>query len=155
MLSGRDLMKLASLFQIEMDVDGYERFDIGGVPTIVHVPWRGEKNIGHWVAVFTNNQGNNYFDSYGGYPDELIVEKNTNDYDPRLSKWLLSNKEDIIYNDHNFQKNGNSCGVWSFIRILFKDLTDEQFEDAFKEFTSDELTDLLIEMTKKKLNEIN
>lgn len=150
MLSGGDLLELARVFDMDLAIDSYDDWIIDGRDTIILYPWLGEENIGHWVAFFNNKEGNNYFDSYGGYPDELIVDGHTNPYAPKLAEWMINEKDDINYNPHNYQKEGNSCGVWSFIRIYLKTLSDKQFYDVFSKWTSDDVTDLLIQLTKQK-----
>jgi len=69
---------------------------------------------------------------------------------PYLSELLYESPKNykITYNDHRFQKGGagiQTCGRWSALRLVFRDLTLGQFAKLFnpKDKHSDDLVTLL------------
>jgi hypothetical protein len=106
------------------------------------------ENFGHWTALIRNHDKHTiyFFDSYGKYPDytlskvveELKEQLNmTRNY---LAKLLLGAMEEegwtIDYSDHRLQRTGkgvNTCGRWTAARILFKELTNDEFAHIFIE----------------------
>jgi hypothetical protein len=104
--------------------------------------------VGHWVAIFENKEGINYFDPLGYVPDKLLKtsfqhpegrEVMNADF-TYLNQLLLEYLEDhdlnnIVYNEVKLQPSGtNTCGYWTSARLMFKDLTNDEFNSYFKEF---------------------
>ncbi len=96
---------------------------------------------GHYVSVIKRTKDKIYevFDPYGIYkPDDelkFINEKfrlqSDQDY-PYLSRLLVESDPSyqIAYNDHYLQEENPdiaTCGRWSIMRILFKDLNVDEF----------------------------
>lgn len=98
-------------------------------------------NYGHWTCVFNNINGAiEFFDSYGFKPDSELkyIDKNFRNISyqnyPYLDALLYDSGRNIEYNDHQFQSkkpNHNTCGRWVCLRLLFKDLTLEEFSNLF------------------------
>lgn len=96
--------------------------------------------IGHWVALFRNGEGINYFDSTGEVPDALLETnfahpsgrvKMGADY-TYLNRLLLNSGENIIYNDKPLQtKNTNTCGYWCAVRLLCWGIPQDKFVNEF------------------------
>ena len=97
--------------------------------------------IGHWVTIFRNSQGLQYFDPTGEVPDALLetnfehpagrVKMNA-DY-TYLNGLLAQTGEPIIYNDKPLQTSkSNTCGYWCAVRLLFGDLTNDEFVNEWK-----------------------
>lgn len=97
--------------------------------------------IGHWVALFRNHEGINYFDPTGKVPDALLetnydhpagrVAMNA-DY-TYLNDLLYKLNEPIIYNDFPLQTpDSNTCGAWVSMRLLSSNLKNDEFVKLFK-----------------------
>ena len=109
---------------------------------IILVP-RLAKNVGHWVCVLTNKDGEiEFFDSYGDAPDkqkegltpEKIAELGIGD--DILVPLLKASGKPVVYNTHKFQAerdNYNTCGRWCVGRLLFKDFSLEDFKKMIDE----------------------
>lgn len=108
--------------------------------------------VGHWVALFENKDGINYFDPLGYVPDKLL-KTNFNHPEGReamnadftyLNQLLLEWLEDkgqskITYNEKKLQPTGsNTCGYWCSSRLMFKDLTNDEFNEYMIQFPTPE-----------------
>lgn len=83
-------------------------------------------NYGHWTLLFRNKQGINFFDSYGGKPDDFDNRV------PDLVRLLHDSKEPVNYNEFPYQQlNTEVCGRYCIIRACFKDYTDRRFRNLF------------------------
>lgn len=97
--------------------------------------------IGHWVAIFKNSDGMNYFDSTGRVPDDLLVNNFDNpkgrgvmgaDF-THLLRLFKNTGQKLIYNEVPLQTPGtNTCGYFSGVRLLTQNLTNDQFNDCWK-----------------------
>jgi len=95
-------------------------------------------NTGHYVAVIVKPTQILYFDPYGlGSPDSY---KKYTKYDQQYGNLLLNmlnsdpRKRPIISNKIDYQTRNNSistCGRWSCSRILYRNLTQQQFDGLF------------------------
>ena len=102
--------------------------------------------MGHWVSIFVNSEGLNYFDSTSHTPDFLLGKEIFDNPKGRdatgsdftyLNQLLLNAIEaldtKLIYNEHKLQKQGTAtCGPWNVIRLLFGEFTNKQFHSLFK-----------------------
>lgn len=99
-------------------------------------------NYGHWTCLFKQGNRIEFFDPYGiNVDDELkwtdpSMRKQLHMDKPWLSKLLYESPPHytLIYNQHPFQKRGNdinTCGRWCVLRLLFKNLSLEQFVELF------------------------
>lgn len=112
--------------------------------------YRNALNYGHWTCLFRNNNGINFFDSYGNKPDKLLnfIPNNLNkileqDHN-NLIKLLYNSKENIFYNEYplqEFKKKINTCGRWCVFRLICEDLNEHEFYKLFKNkgFKPDEI----------------
>lgn len=95
--------------------------------------------IGHFVCIFQNKEGINFFDSYGYKPDEQLnfmpdelKKKLKHDY-TYIIRLLLNQPYPIIYNEYKLQKlKASTCGHWCTIRLIYSDLTNDEFASVFK-----------------------
>lgn len=115
---------------------------------------------GHWVFIQRNHHNIlEYFDSYGGKPDEYIyknkhhINKKGGKMIPNLTLLLLNSGENIIYNPFKFQKLSKdiaSCGRWVLLRYMFRRMALKDFIKLFKKekynFSRDDLSVLLTSM---------
>jgi hypothetical protein len=97
----------------------------------------GDK-VGHFVCLTMDRKGGlNYFDSTGGPPDEpLKWNTNPNDFtyiNQLLYDYAIKTGKSIDYDDAKLQKiNTNTCGYWAGVRMIYKDLTNEEFNACFR-----------------------
>ena len=95
-------------------------------------------NFGHFVAVFLTSDAIYYQDSYGlGAPDTYKSYTEFDEEYPPLLKNLLATdpqRRPVISNNVDYQKFGKAqtCGRWAALRILFRNLTNPQFESIFR-----------------------
>ena len=94
------------------------------------------KYSGHWICLFKNQQGYNFYDSYGMDIDnqlELLSpqqRKDLNEKENRLKK-LFKNYL-VIYNNVKMQDNTTeTCGQHCTFRLHNKCLTAQQYVDFF------------------------
>lgn len=106
--------------------------------------------IGHWVAIFEQEGAEvptlQYFDSYGCFIDHPVDKYNEDapdlqkqQIDDHLRKLVLESKyrDNWRWNDYPFQGDNrtvrNTCGLWAAVRILNKDMDEEEFKQTFLE----------------------
>jgi hypothetical protein len=95
-------------------------------------------NFGHYVACFLTDNAIYYQDSYGlGAPDTYkSYTKYDEEYPPLLKNLLASDpqRRPVISNMVDYQKWGKAqtCGRWAALRIIFRNLTNPQFESLFR-----------------------
>jgi len=99
--------------------------------------------IGHWVALFRNSQGINYFDPTGRVPD-VLLETNYDHPAGRvkmnadftyLNNLLYKCEGKIIYNDYPLQTpESNTCGAWVGVRLLASNIFNDDFVKLFEPY---------------------
>lgn len=104
---------------------------------------------GHWCALIKlDDHTIEFFNPYGGYPDDSLeyiskeFRKESNQDHPYLSYLMMNSPYQLSYNEHKFQKRGNNiktCGRWSAMRIMLKDLSLSEFTKMFLNKNSDKL----------------
>lgn len=124
-----------------------------------------EPNYGHWCCLFKRGNVLEFFNPYGGYPDDglkYIPEDFRNESHQNftyLTKLLVESKYELEYNEHKFQKldkDTKTCGRHCAIRLLFRDLPLEDYYDILKilskefKMNFDELVTLLTMYVNKK-----
>lgn len=87
---------------------------------------------GHWVCIFKTNENTiEFFNPYGGYPDDSLLKinekfrKESNQELPILSLLLLNSHYNLTYNEFQFQeKNYNikTCGRHCIVRLLLRNM---------------------------------
>lgn len=104
--------------------------------------------IGHWCAIFENQQGLNFFDPLGFVPDGLLVKGGFDHPAGReamganftyLTDLLIKYQQDhgvkVIYNEVPLQSpNSDVCGHWVSLRLLSQNLTNDQFNRLLKKY---------------------
>lgn len=114
--------------------------------------------IGHWVALFKNKFGLNYFDPLGNVPDKLLKTSFHNgdrnekgaDY-TYLTELLYKDKHKIIFNEIPLQypSDTNTCGHWCFLRLLFHNISNNAFNECFKHYSAEQRQELVYHLYKK------
>lgn len=101
-------------------------------------------NYGHWVCLFENQYGLNYFDSYGRQIDEPLESPEVQmmpgqDY-MHLTKLLSESNKPVHYNDYMFQKaeDGiNTCGRHVINRIIHKNKSCDEYKSYMDKMSKD------------------
>ncbi len=100
--------------------------------------------VGHFCCVFENQEGINFFDPLGMYPDDELEH-----VDPRLlyqdhedftylRRLLSKTNQPVIYNQYQLQAHHTStCGMWCCVRMLYSNITCDQFAHAFIDINFD------------------
>lgn len=102
------------------------------------------KTSGHWVCLFKNEQGYNFFDSYGhimDYEINNLTVSQRQDFDEKKDrlKYLLR-YEDVIYNDDKFQQKGTmTCGCFVSHRLNNYLMTDKVYCAELKKIRNPDL----------------
>jgi len=125
----------------------------------VIILFESKPNYGHWCAIWKLNKNTvSFFNSYGGYPDDSLLHIDegfrwiSNQKYPYLSHLLVQSPYNLTYNEYNYQAHSQdikTCGRWCVLRILLRDLNDDQFHkfvvDNIRRYhiTPDELVTLL------------
>jgi hypothetical protein len=95
-------------------------------------------DIGHFVCIFGNKEGINFFDPLGFCPDDelkfadksIVNERNLN-Y-AYLLKLLSETNMPVNYNQFKLQKMSTAtCGSWCGIRMMCQDMTTNEFAHCF------------------------
>lgn len=125
------LMKYTDLYQFDNIHDAF----LGNKKLVLLYLLQNE-SMGHYVALFYNKNGLNYFDSYGVLPDyqfELLTpakRKQLHEEQDYL-KQLIHN-EPLIYNNITYQDKGTAtCGCFCSHRLHHKALDDNEYLELF------------------------
>ena len=120
------------------DID--EIFDDEGRALMLYLT--EDKRTGHWVALCRYPDHIEFFDPYGERPDQELnwlgkgKRVELEEDKPLLSKLLREKGLPVVYNKHQFQKDGDdiaTCGRHSAVRLLFKDLSLPQYAKMIQE----------------------
>ena len=93
-----------------------------------------------------------FFDPYGKFIDDQLeyipvnFRKISNQDYPHLTALLYNSKYNLSYNQYPFQKlkdNIKTCGRWTALRIMFRDMPLDDFAKLFNNSDSDNLATLL------------
>lgn len=121
--------------------------------------FEAKPKYGHWCCIFKrNNKELEFFNPYGGYPDDSLDYIPTrfrlisNQYYPHLSWLMINSPYELSYNEYKFQKHGTdikTCGRWCALRLTCRYLSLDDFHKLIKHLMkkfnmkSDELVTLL------------
>ena len=96
---------------------------------------------GHWVALIKKGPTSLYFfDSYGLKVDDELqysafnLRLHNGVATPHLTTLIHQANYTLTQNTHRYQrwfKDVNSCGRWVAVRVLYHNLSDEQFKQLF------------------------
>ena len=92
------------------------------------------KNFGHWVALIQQNGFVEFFDSYGFSLDEELNYAKYNNQ-PYLTQLVESSGTNIRENKTRLQvfaEDVNTCGRWTSLRVVFRNMPLPQFTAMFK-----------------------
>jgi hypothetical protein len=103
--------------------------------------YESKPKYGHWCCIFkVNDKLLEYFNPYGGlnegFPDDSLeyipmdFRLKSYQYYPYLSYLMYNSPYELSYNEHRFQKHDmdiKTCGRWTALRLIFRNLSLEQF----------------------------
>lgn len=107
---------------------------------------------GHWCSVSLHKGVITFFDSYGKKYDSMLSEiepvwrRQSHQDFPYLTKLFQESPYKITWNKTQFQqyqKGIRTCGKWAGIRIIFKDLSNEDFSYLFSNSDPDDVVSFL------------
>ena len=111
-----------------------------------------EVNMGHWVALYKENNTIYFFNSYSGYPDDTLsginkdFRKISNQNYPYLSKLLYDSPYELEYNDVKLQSNGSkimTCGRWCALFIMMRNQHIDNFSKLFNSKVGDDVVTII------------
>lgn len=103
-------------------------------------------NTGHWCCMMKKGKRIDYYDPYGGKPDEDMKWLSNNkkeelgEEDKLLTKLLKESGYQVWYNNVPYQSESAdvaTCGRWSAMRLYYKKLNDKQFYDLIQKGCKD------------------
>lgn len=111
------------------------------------------ENVGHWVGIIKKGNTVEFFDPYGFKPDTQGEKLNSLDHInesmgqnyPRLLELVGDAGYDLVYNKKPLQKiepGIATCGRHTATRLLFYQLSLEQYQELMKKLKDDELKDV-------------
>jgi hypothetical protein len=115
------------------DLTKYKTIDqVLGPETACLLLFEAKPNYGHWCCLFRTGNDIEFFNPYGGYPDDslnyipLHFREVSNQLVPYLSMLLIESPYNLSYNEHRFQKRSadiKTCGRHCAVRLAFRDLS--------------------------------
>jgi len=139
-LRGKDIQRIVDCNLIEYsqlyNTDNLDELFVNDCCVILY---RSSPKVAHWCCLLRNKFGIEFFDPYGELIDSQIDEvksvnpKYGNNYyhGKQLIKLLIESKYKCLhYNEFRLQKeakNINTCGRHVAVRLLFKNLSLEQY----------------------------
>ena len=163
-LSGQDIVKMIGKGPVlYSDLKKYKNLNqlLGKEGYVVILYQTSSKTTGHFCALMIKNNAPYWFDSYGFKPD---AEEQYTPYDQKLPRYLTmlleADERPVSWNKHDYQAKRASvatCGRWSTIAILLKDLSPQDFQHVFYNNKDPYLTsdNLVVLLTLTGLNNIN
>ncbi len=92
-------------------------------------------NFGHWTCIFKNQDGINFFDPYGYFPDSELRWKSVSPEVKQNHTWLLSLLNDsnvpVHWNEFDLQSkapNVSTCGRHVIVRLMLSPLNAETYK---------------------------
>ena len=163
-LTGNDIIKLTGKPPvIYSDFKKYKNVNslLGSQGYIIILYQTSSKTTGHFCCLSVRNDELYWFDSYGFAPD---AERQYTPYDQKLPRYLTQLLEadgrPILWNKHDYQSKDitvATCGRWSAVKCLLKDLSPQDFQHIFYTNKDPYLTsdNLIVMLTLIGLNNIN
>ena len=101
-----------------------------GEVIILHIPVEN-KMSGHWVMLWRNREGFNYFCPYALAIDQIMYSGSQFGQSlPHLSRLILTHPGQVMFNEIPLQQhkaNVNTCGRWCIVRAMCRDMTEVEF----------------------------
>jgi len=119
---------------------------------VAFILYEWKKNYGHWCLLIRSGKLLEFFNPYGGMPDDELdnvkpeLRKQLGEDKPYLSNLLRECPYEISYNEFQFQKLASgvkTCGRWCIMRAYFKDMDLYDFQRLFYDMYGDEIVTYL------------
>lgn len=100
--------------------------------------FEAKPKYGHWVCLIKKGNEVEFFNSYGGFPDDSLkyipkqFAEQSNQNIPYLSLLLFESPYKLYYNEFQFQKHKKdikTCGRHCVVRVLNKDIDIYEYKD--------------------------
>jgi hypothetical protein len=145
-LSGKDILnKLDNKCNIVQysDIHNFKTIDdlLGRYNKCV-ILYHTSENYGHWCCIYQYKNTIYFFDSYGFMIDDQLnflhkdLRDDLNSDFMHLTKLLYNSKKKIEYNEYQLQArlpNVNTCGRWVICRLLYPQISIDDFYKIFKD----------------------
>lgn len=149
----RNMMKeqLISNFNVipYPDIKKYKTVEeLLGPENICFILYMWKQNYGHWCLLQKSGNLIEFFDPYGDFPDSQLervpepFRTESGQTEKTLSKLLLNFDGELSYNEYKFQhlkEDVKTCGRWSLVRAILKDIPLDMFYELFKGKHSDDI----------------
>lgn len=156
-LSDKDVLKLVehkARIVTYSELKNYKTLDELLYPYgAVFLLYETRPNFGHWTAIIRLDENTvEFFDPYGTELDGQLknidkdFRKETDQDYPYLTKLFIESPYNLTESEKKFQKLApgiNTCGRWTALRIVFRDLPLKKFAKIFDNSNSDELATYL------------
>lgn len=156
-LSNEDIMRVVPnlKFYQYSEIHKLKMYDLLPYSLILYQPM-GEHRIGHFVCIFDNSEGINFFDPFGNIPDIPLEwgrgyhsKYHNYTYLTRLL-YQASKHTPIIYNEYPLQDiDTSTCGHWCAIRLIYRKVTNDAFFNSFKHIKNKD--DMIVRLYKSFL----
>lgn len=106
--------------------------------------FEAKPNYGHWTCLHRQGDLVEFFNPYGGYPDDsleyipLHFREVSNQLEPYLSMLMYNSPYKLSYNEHKFQHRGKdikTCGRHCAMRLIYRDLNLPEYTQLLKDLT--------------------
>lgn len=106
-------------------------------------------NYGHWCCLFRRGDLIEFFNPYGGFPDDsleyipLHYREESGQMIPYLSMLLMESPYKLSYNEYAFQKKADdvkTCGRHCAFRLIYRDLSLEDYHALMQDLKREMLT---------------
>lgn len=145
-LSNHDLIKLLdgkANIVIYPQLINYNSIDeVLGQHGACFLLFEAKPKYGHWVCLMKRGNVIEFYNPYGGYPDDSLksipkdFRKKSGQQHPLLSLLLLNSPYELEFNEFQFQKKSRdvkTCGRHSTVRLLLKDLNIYEYKEFLDE----------------------
>lgn len=153
----KDMMKeqLISNFNVipYPEIKNYKNIDdLLGPENLCFILYMWKPNYGHWCLLQRSGDLIEFFDPYGDFPDSQLervpepFRTESGQSEKMLTKLLLNYDGELSYNEHKFQHSKEdikTCGRWTLVRAILKDLPLDEFYELFKGKNSDDLVTIV------------
>lgn len=135
------------------EIVNYKTLDeLLGPYNVCFILYLWKPGMGHWCCITKHGKMVEFFDPYGNFVDNCLKDipepyrTESGQSEPMLSYLMKESPYKLSYNEYPFQEldeDVSSCGRWTILRGLLKDLTLEQFKYLFLDEYGDDIATLL------------
>lgn len=106
--------------------------------------FEAKPNYGHWTCLHKRDGDIEFFNPYGGYPDDSLeyipmhFREVSNQLEPYLSMLMYDSPYKLSFNEHKFQHKGSdikTCGRHCAMRLIYRNLDLAEYTQLMKDLT--------------------